>query len=267
MKQYHDLLNFILENGEEKQDRTNTGTKSVFGYQMCFDLKKGFPLLTTKKVHFKSVVYELLWFLRGDTNTKYLNDNGVTIWDEWADENGDLGRVYGSQWREFDPNETNCYYGIDQIKELIKQIKLNPSSRRQIVTAWNPSDLESCALPPCHILFQTYVVNGKLSLQMYQRSCDVFLGLPFNIASYALLTHFIAQVCNLEVNELIITLGDAHLYNNHLEQVKKQLRNKEFPLPTIELNKDIKNIFDFDYKDIALKNYISHKSIPAKVAI
>jgi thymidylate synthase len=264
MKQYHDLLNFILENGEEKQDRTQTGTKSIFGYQMRFDLKKGFPLLTTKKVHFKSVVYELLWFLKGDTNTKYLNDNGVTIWNEWADKNGNLGLIYGRQWRKFGDG---FMFECDQITELIEQIKTNPNSRRQIVTAWNPNDLDSCALPPCHILFQTNVVNGKLSLQLYQRSCDVFLGLPFNIASYALLTHFIAQVCDLEVNELIITLGDAHIYNNHLEQVNQQLQNKEFDLPTIELNKSILNIFDFEYSDVKLKNYISHKSIPAKVAI
>jgi thymidylate synthase len=259
MKQYNDLVRYILEEGTDKADRTGTGTRSVFGYQMRFDLQKGFPLLTTKKVHFKSIAHELIWFLKGTTNIKYLKENGVSIWDEWADENGDLGRVYGAQWRNFE--------GVDQIKNLVEEIKTNPDSRRMIVSAWNPVDVPQMALPPCHTLWQCNVVNGFLSLQMYQRSCDVFLGLPFNIACYALLTQMIAQVCDLEVGELIITLGDAHLYNNHFEQVKLQLSRTEFELPFIELDSTIKNIFHFQYSDINLLNYQSHPAIKAKVAV
>jgi len=263
MQNYHTLLKTILEEGTDKSDRTGTATRSIFGYQMRFNLKKGFPLLTTKKVHFKSIVHELIWFLKGDTNIKYLKDNGVSIWDEWADENGNLGRVYGAQWRDFGEKDK----GIDQINELIHSLKNNPDSRRMIVSAWNPVDVPSMALPPCHTLWQCYVADGKLSLQLYQRSADVFLGLPFNIASYALLTHMLAQVSNLEVGDLIMTLGDAHLYQNHFEQANLQLTREERELPTLELNKEINSIFDFKYEDIVVKNYNPHPAIKAKVAV
>jgi len=268
MKQYKQLLQYVLNNGTDKKDRTGVGTRSVFGYQMRFDLSKGFPLVTTKKVHLKSVVHELLWFLKGDTNIKYLNDNGVSIWDEWSDQNGDLGKVYGHQWRSWG---TGCYYDgwetIDQISEVIEQIKTNPDSRRLIVSAWNVGELHEMALPPCHLLFQFYVYSGKLSCQLYQRSADCFLGVPFNIASYALLTHMIAQVCDLEVGEFIHTFGDAHIYSNHFEQVELQLSRECKELPTLELNKDIDNIFDFKYEDINIKNYNPHPTIKGKVAV
>lgn len=259
MQNYHTLLKTILEEGADKSDRTGTGTRSIFGYQMRFNLQKGFPLLTTKKVHFKSIVHELIWFLKGDTNIKYLKDNGVSIWDEWADENGNLGRVYGAQWRNFG--------GIDQINDLLNSLKNNPDSRRMIVSAWNPVDVPNMALPPCHTLWQCYVADGKLSLQLYQRSADVFLGLPFNIASYALLTHMLAQVSGLEVGDLIMTLGDAHLYKNHFEQANLQLTREERELPTLELNKEINSIFDFKYEDIVVKNYNPHAAIKAPVAV
>lgn len=259
MQNYHTLLKTILEEGADKSDRTGTGTRSIFGYQMRFNLQKGFPLLTTKKVHFKSIAHELIWFLKGDTNIKYLKENGVSIWDEWADENGNLGRVYGAQWRDFG--------GIDQINDLLHSLKNNPDSRRMIVSAWNPVDVPQMALPPCHTLWQCYVAGGKLSLQLYQRSADVFLGLPFNIASYSLLTHMLAQVSGLEVGDLIMTLGDAHLYNNHFEQANLQLTREEKELPTLELNKEINSIFDFKYEDIVVKNYNPHAAIKAKVAV
>ncbi len=259
MQNYHTLLKTILEEGTDKSDRTGTGTRSIFGYQMRFNLRNGFPLLTTKKVHFKSIAHELIWFLKGDTNIKYLKENGVSIWDEWADENGNLGRVYGAQWRDFG--------GIDQINNLLHSLKNNPDSRRMIVSAWNPVDVPAMALPPCHTLWQCYVADGKLSLQLYQRSADVFLGLPFNIASYALLTHMLAQVSGLEVGDLIMTLGDAHLYNNHFEQANLQLTRQERKLPTLELNKEINSIFDFKFEDIVVKNYDPHGSIKAPVAV
>ena len=259
MKQYHQLLQHILDNGETKQDRTGTGTKSVFGYQMRYDLSKGFPLVTTKKVHFKSIVHELLWFLKGETNIKYLKDNKVRIWDEWADENGDLGPVYGKQWVNWN--------GINQIQNAIDQIKNNPSSRRIVVSAWNVSDLPDMALMPCHILFQFYVSNGKLSCQLYQRSADVFLGVPFNIASYALLTQMVAQVCNLELGEFIHTLGDAHLYSDHLDKARLQLTREAYALPRVKLNKDIDDIFNFSYNDIELVDYKHHATIKAKVSV
>ncbi len=264
MKQYHDLLEKIKTEGTFKEDRTGTGTYSLFGHQMRFDLNEGFPLLTTKKVHFKSIAHELLWFLKGDTNIKYLKDNGVKIWDEWADENGDLGPVYGSQWRNWPaPNGTH----VDQITNLVDQIKNNPDSRRLIVSAWNVAEVDNMALPPCHCLFQFYVADGKLSCQLYQRSADVFLGVPFNIASYALLTHMIAQVCDLEVGDFVHTFGDVHIYKNHVEQVNTQLLRKEFPLPKLKLNKDVKNLFDFTYDDIVVENYESHGRIAAPVAV
>lgn len=259
MKQYHELLQHILDNGETKDDRTGTGTKSVFGYQMRYDLSKGFPLVTTKKVHFKSIVHELLWFLKGETNIKYLKDNKVRIWDEWADDNGDLGPVYGKQWVNWN--------GINQIQNAIDQIKNNPSSRRIVVSAWNVSDLPDMALMPCHILFQFYVSNGKLSCQLYQRSADVFLGVPFNIASYALLTQMVAQVCNLELGEFIHTLGDAHLYSDHLDKAKLQLTREAYALPHVKLNKDIDDIFNFSYNDIELVDYKHHATIKAKVSV
>ncbi len=259
MQNYHTLLKTILEEGTNKSDRTGTGTRSIFGYQMRFNLQKGFPLLTTKKVHLKSIVHELIWFLKGDTNIKYLKENGVSIWDEWADENGNLGKVYGAQWRNFG--------GIDQINELVYSLKNNPDSRRMIVSAWNPVDVPTMALPPCHTLWQCYVADNKLSLQLYQRSADVFLGLPFNIASYALLTHMLAQVSGLEVGDLIMTLGDAHLYSNHFEQANLQLSREERELPTLEINKEINSIFDFKYEDIIIKNYNPHPAIKAKVAV
>ena len=264
MKQYLDLLSHILENGNEKTDRTGTGTKSVFGYQMRFDLQKGFPLLTTKKLHTRSIFHELLWFLKGDTNIKYLHDNKVTIWDEWADENGDLGPVYGKQWRAWQGADGKI---TDQISQLIHQIKNSPDSRRMLVSAWNVGEVEQMALPPCHIVFQFYVANNKLSCQLYQRSADVFLGVPFNIASYALLTEMLAQVCGLEAGEFIHTLGDAHLYLNHIDQAKLQLSRTPYELPKLKLNPEIKDIFDFKYEDITIEDYVSHPHIKAEVAV
>lgn len=264
MKQYLDLLSHILENGNEKTDRTGTGTKSVFGYQMRFDLQKGFPLLTTKKLHTRSIFYELLWFLKGDTNIKYLHDNKVTIWDEWADENGDLGPVYGKQWRAWQGADGKI---TDQISQVVNQIKNSPDSRRMLVSAWNVGEVEQMALPPCHIVFQFYVANNKLSCQLYQRSADVFLGVPFNIASYALLTQMLAQVCGLEAGEFIHTLGDAHLYLNHIEQAKLQLSRTPYELPKLKLNPEIKDIFDFKYEDITIEDYVSHPHIKAEVAV
>jgi len=264
MKQYLDLLQQVLDNGNIKEDRTGTGTKSVFGYQMRFNLQEGFPMVTTKKLHTRSIIHELLWFLQGNTNIKYLHDNKVSIWDEWADENGDLGPIYGKQWRSWAAQEGRT---IDQISELIEQIKTDPNSRRLLVCAWNVGEIDKMALPPCHILFQFYVANGNLSCQLYQRSADIFLGVPFNITSYALLTHMIAQVCNLEVGDFIHTLGDAHLYTNHFEQAQLQLSREPYPLPQLKLNKDIKNIFDFKYEDIEILNYQSHPVIKAPIAV
>lgn len=258
------MLRFIKENGTIKGDRTGTGTKSIFGYQMRFDLNEGFPLLTTKKVHLKSIIHELLWFLSGATNIKYLNDNGVTIWDEWADEEGNLGPVYGSQWRSWSTPEGNH---IDQISQLIDQIKNSPDSRRMIVSAWNVADIDNMALPPCHCLFQFYVANGRLSCQLYQRSADVFLGVPFNIASYALLTQMIAQVCNLELGEFIHTLGDAHIYLNHQEQVETQLQRDPRPLPKMILNPEKRDIFSFEYNDFTLTGYDPYPTIKAPIAV
>ncbi|MFZ1801275.1 MAG: thymidylate synthase [Chitinophagaceae bacterium] len=264
MQQYLDLLDHILLKGNSKEDRTGTGTRSCFGYQMRFDLQQGFPLVTTKKLHLKSIIYELLWFIKGDTNIKYLNDHGVSIWNEWADENGDLGPVYGKQWRNWEgPGGKN----IDQLSEAISQIKNNPDSRRIIVSAWNVADLPNMALMPCHLMFQFYVAGGKLSCQLYQRSADVFLGVPFNIASYALLTLMIAQVCDIEAGEFIHSFGDVHLYNNHLEQAKLQLSRKPFPLPYMKLNPAIKNIEDFNFEDFTLENYQFHPAIKAPVAV
>lgn len=264
MKQYHDLLKHILEKGSKKEDRTGTGTISTFGYQMRFDLSAGFPLMTTKKVHLKSVIYELLWFLRGDTNIKYLKDHGITIWDEWADENGDLGPVYGKQWRSWPkPNGGT----VDQITDLVARIKKDPSSRRLIVSAWNPAEVDQMALPPCHCLFQFYVLDGKLSCQLYQRSADVFLGVPFNIASYALLTMMLAQVTGLKYGEFVHTFGDVHIYLNHMEQVKLQLSRDCKPLPQIKINPDVKNIFGFKYEDFEIENYDPHPAIKAPVAV
>lgn len=264
MKQYLDLLTHIKTHGTSKSDRTGTGTTSVFGYQMRFNLADGFPLVTTKKIHLKSVIHELLWFLKGDTNIKYLNDNGVKIWNEWADSNGNLGKVYGHQWRSW---ETTNGTTIDQISEVISQIKSNPDSRRLVVSAWNVSDLQDMALLPCHIMFQFYVNEGKLSCQLYQRSADCFLGVPFNIASYALLTMMVAQVCDLEVGEFIHTFGDAHIYNNHLEQIDLQLSREPYPLPKMILNENIKNIFDFSYEDFQIINWNCHPAIKGAVAI
>ncbi len=264
MQQYNDLLRHVMQHGTKKEDRTGTGTVSVFGYQMRFNLQDGFPLVTTKKVHTKSIIHELLWFLKGETNIKYLKDKGVSIWDEWADENGNLGPVYGYQWRSW-PSANGEH--IDQITQLIEQIKKNPDSRRLLVNAWNVSEISKMKLPPCHILFQFYVADGKLSCQLYQRSADLFLGVPFNIASYALLTHMVAQVCDLEVGEFIHTLGDAHIYSNHFDQVNLQLTREPLPLPTLKLNPDVKNIFDFTYEDIAIENYQSHPAIKAVVAV
>lgn len=264
MKQYLDLLSHILENGNEKTDRTGIGTKSVFGYQMRFDLQKGFPLLTTKKLHTRSIFHELLWFLKGDTNIKYLHDNKVTIWDEWADENGDLGPVYGKQWRAWQGADGKI---TDQISQVVNQIKNSPDSRRMLVSAWNVGEVEQMALPPCHIVFQFYVANNKLSCQLYQRSADVFLGVPFNIASYALLTEMLAQVCGLEAGEFIHTLGDAHLYLNHIDQAKLQLSRTPYELPKLKLNPEIKDIFDFKYEDITIEDYVSHPHIKAEVAV
>jgi thymidylate synthase len=264
MQQYLDLLQYILDNGVEKSDRTGTGTKSCFGYQMRFDLQQGFPLVTTKKLHLKSIIYELLWFLKGETNIAYLKEHGVSIWNEWANENGELGPVYGKQWRSWEGADGKI---VDQVTDLIKQIKTNPDSRRLIISAWNVADLSKMALMPCHTLFQFYVADGKLSCQLYQRSADVFLGVPFNIASYALLTMMIAQVCDLEPGEFIHTFGDAHIYNNHIEQVNLQLSRKPLPLPTMKLNPSVKNIFDFTFEDFTLENYQSHPAIKAPVAV
>lgn len=264
MKQYQDLLQRILETGVDKEDRTGTGTLSVFGHQLRFDLAKGFPLVTTKKVHLRSIIHELLWFLKGDTNVKYLKDNKVSIWDEWADENGDLGRVYGAQWRSW---KTPDGKEIDQISNVIQAIKTNPDSRRLLVVAFNPGELDKMALPPCHAFFQFYVAKNKLSCQMYQRSADVFLGVPFNIASYALLTMMMAQVCDLEPGEFIHTLGDAHLYSNHLDQARLQLTREPRPLPQLKMNPNIKNIFEFKFEDFEVVNYDPHPHIKAEVAI
>ena len=264
MQEYHSLLKQVLENGSDKDDRTGTGTRSIFGHQMRFDLQKGFPLLTTKKVHLKSIIYELLWFLKGETNIRYLKENNVSIWDDWADKSGELGPVYGHQWRSW-PTETGGK--IDQITGLIDQIKSNPDSRRLIVTAWNPADVEKMALPPCHCLFQFYVANGKLSCQLYQRSADIFLGVPFNIASYALLTMMIAKVTNLEVGDFIHTLGDAHLYSNHLNQANEQLSRDFKKLPNMKIKSNHSSIFDFKYEDFTLEDYIFHPHIPAPIAV
>jgi thymidylate synthase len=274
MRQYLNLVEHVLNNGFQKGDRTGTGTKSVFGYQMRFDLNEGFPMVTTKKLHLKSIIYELLWFLKGDTNIKYLQEKGVKIWDAWADEKGDLGPVYGHQWRNWNSDE------IDQISDLIKELKSNPNSRRLLVSAWNPSVLpdtsksfaenvaqNKAALPPCHAFFQFYVADGKLSCQLYQRSADIFLGVPFNIASYALFTMMIAQVCNLKLGEFIHTFGDAHIYNNHIEQVQLQLSRTPKPLPKMILNPEVKNIFDFDFEDFTLENYHPHDTIKGVVAV
>ena len=274
MRQYLDLVKHVLDNGELKEDRTGTGTKSVFGYQMRFNLDDGFPMVTTKKIHLKSIIYELLWFLKGDTNIKYLQENGVKIWDAWADSNGDLGPVYGFQWRNWNND------GIDQISNLINDLKNNPSSRRHLISAWNPSVLPDtsksfeanvangkAALPPCHAFFQFHVINGKLSCQLYQRSADIFLGVPFNIASYSLLTIMIAQVCDLKVGDFIHTFGDAHIYSNHFDQMKLQLTREPRKLPTLKVNKKIKSIFDFKFEDFTLEDYNPHPHIKGKVAV
>ncbi len=264
MKQYHDLCTHILENGVVKEDRTGTGTKSVFGYQMRFNLQDGFPLITTKKLHTRSIIHELLWFITGDTNVKYLQDNGVRIWNEWADEDGNLGPVYGAQWRSFPkPDGTS----VDQLAEVIEQIKTNPDSRRLVVSAWNPGQLEDMALPPCHLLFQFYVADGKLSCQLYQRSADTFLGVPFNIASYALLTHMVAHVTNLEVGDFVHTLGDAHIYHNHLEQVKLQLTREPRPLPKLNILRDVSSIEDFRFEDFEIVDYDPHPHIKGEVSV
>ena len=264
MRQYHDLMERILADGAEKRDRTGTGTLSVFGHQMRFDLAEGFPLVTTKKLHVKSIIYELLWFLAGDTNVKYLNDHGVTIWDDWADERGDLGPVYGRQWRSWPTPDGGA---IDQMAQVITAIRRNPDSRRLIVTAWNPAEIDKMALPPCHCLFQFYVANGKLSCQLYQRSADVFLGVPFNIASYALLTMMVAQVTGLKPGDFVHSFGDTHLYSNHLEQAKLQLTRPTRPLPTMKINPDVKDIFAFRYEDFVLEGYDPHPHIKAEVAV
>jgi thymidylate synthase len=264
MQQYHDLLRHILDKGVQKTDRTGTGTISCFGYQMRFNLAEGFPMVTTKKLHLKSIIYELLWFLKGDTNIRYLNDHKVSIWDEWADDNGELGPVYGKQWRSWEGADGST---IDQITDLIHQIKKNPDSRRLIVSAWNVAELPKMALMPCHTLFQFYVAEGKLSCQLYQRSADVFLGVPFNIASYALLTMMVAQVCGLEYGDFVHSFGDVHIYNNHLEQVQLQLSRTPFALPTMKLNPDVSDIFSFQFEDFTLENYQHHPPIKAPVAI
>ena len=264
MQQYHDLLKRILAEGTEKEDRTGTGTISLFGHQMRFDLSKGFPAVTTKKLHLKSIIHELLWFLKGETNIAYLKENGVTIWDEWADEEGNLGPVYGSQWRSW---QTPDGEAVDQISRVIEMIRTNPDSRRMIVNAWNVGELDQMKLPPCHLLFQFYVADGRLSCQLYQRSADVFLGVPFNIASYALLTMMVAQVTGLEPGDFVHTFGDVHIYNNHLEQVETQLSREPYELPTMKLNPDITSIFDFTYTDFELQNYQSHPRISAPVAV
>ncbi len=264
MRQYLDLLNHLLETGSERSDRTGTGTISRFGYQMRFNLAEGFPVVTTKKLHLKSIIYELLWFLKGDTNVKYLQDNGVKIWNEWAGEDGELGPVYGHQWRSWSAPDGR---EIDQISQLINQIENNPSSRRLIVSAWNVGDIDKMKLPPCHLLFQFYVNDGKLSCQLYQRSADVFLGVPFNIASYALLTMMIAQVTGLQPGDFVHTFGDAHIYNNHLEQVRTQLSREPFPLPQMKINPEVKSIFDFEYSDFELVNYQAHPHIKGDVSV
>jgi thymidylate synthase len=264
MRQYLELLQHVLEHGAEKSDRTGTGTRSVFGWQMRFDLAHGFPLVTTKKLHTKSIVHELLWFLRGETNIAYLNERGVSIWDEWADTNGELGPVYGKQWRSWATPDGKT---IDQIAWVIDEIKRNPDSRRLVVSAWNVADLPKMALQPCHALFQFHVANGRLSCQLYQRSADIFLGVPFNIASYALLTQMVAQVCELKAGDFVHTLGDAHLYNNHVEQANAQLARAPLPLPKLKLNPEVRSIFDFRFEDIAIEGYQSHASIKAPIAV
>ena len=264
MKKYLELCRHVLENGAEKDDRTGTGTISTFGYQMRFDLSEGFPLITTKKLHLKSIIHELLWFLKGDTNVKYLQENGVRIWNEWADENGDLGPIYGYQWRSWTAADGRT---IDQISEVIEQIKNNPNSRRLIVNAWNVGDLDKMALPPCHTFFQFYVANGKLSCQLYQRSADLFLGVPFNIASYALLTMMVAQVTGLKPGEFVHTFGDVHIYKNHIEQVKLQLTREPRPLPKMKINPNVKSIFDFKYEDFVLEGYDPHPHIKGEVSV
>lgn len=264
MRQYLDLMSHVLEHGDRKTDRTGTGTLSVFGWQMRFRLQDGFPLLTTKKLHTRSIIHELLWFLQGDTNTRYLKENGVSIWDEWADENGDLGPVYGKQWRRW---ETADGRSVDQISRLVDGIKRNPDSRRHLVTAWNPGEVENMALPPCHALFQFYVANGRLSCQLYQRSADIFLGVPFNIASYALLTHMIAQACELEPGDFVWTGGDCHLYLNHLEQAREQLSREPRPLPQLRINPAVKDLFAFRFEDFTLEGYDPHPHIKAPVAV
>lgn len=264
MKQYLDLMRHVLENGVDKEDRTGTGTKSIFGYQMRFELSRGFPVVTTKKLHLRSIIHELLWFLKGNTNIRYLKENKVSIWDEWADEQGELGPVYGHQWRSWPAADGG---EVDQIADVVAQIKSNPDSRRLIVSAWNVAELDKMALPPCHAFFQFYVAQGKLSCQLYQRSADIFLGVPFNIASYALLTLMIAQVCNLEPGAFVHTFGDAHLYSNHMEQAKLQLSREPRSLPTMQINPEVRNIFDFKYEDFELINYNPHPHIKAKVAV
>ncbi len=264
MRQYLDLMKHVLEKGAKKEDRTGTGTVSVFGYQVRFDLAEGFPLLTTKKLHLKSIIYELLWFLRGETNVRYLREHGVNIWNEWADSNGELGPVYGAQWRSWKASDGRA---IDQISQVIDQIKTNPNSRRLIVSAWNVGEIPKMALPPCHLLFQFYVADGKLSCQMYQRSADIFLGLPFNIASYALLTMMVAQVCDLQPGEFIHTLGDAHLYSNHFEQARLQLEREPLKLPQMKINPAVRSIFEFDFADFELVGYQAHPHIKAEVAV
>ena len=264
MRQYHELLQYVLKNGVRKEDRTGTGTISIFGYQMRFNLAEGFPLVTTKKIHTKSIIHELLWFLRGDTNIKYLKENGVSIWDEWADESGNLGPVYGYQWRSWQAPDGRK---IDQISNLIDQIKKNPDSRRLIISAWNVADVDKMALPPCHTMFHFYVSNRKLSCQLYQRSADIFLGVPFNIASYALLTMMVAQVCNLELGEFIHTFGDAHIYSNHMDQVQLLLSRSPHPLSKMEINPAVKNIFEFQFSDFQLKDYVCDPAIKAPVAV
>lgn len=258
------MMKYVLENGIDKSDRTGTGTRSVFGYQTRYNLSAGFPLVTTKKCHLRSIIHELLWFLQGDTNIKYLKDNNVSIWDEWADENGNLGPVYGKQWRKWEAPNGKI---IDQISNVVEQIKKNPNSRRLIVSAWNPADVDKMALPPCHTLFQFYVINNKLSCQLYQRSADIFLGVPFNIASYSLLTMMIAQVCGLELGDFVHTIGDAHIYSNHFEQCKLQLSREPYPLPTMKINPNIKDIFSFKFEDFELQNYQCHPKITAPIAV
>ncbi|WP_054308182.1 thymidylate synthase [Mesorhizobium sp. 1M-11] len=264
MRQYLDLLSHVLENGTDRGDRTGTGTRSVFGYQMRYDLGQGFPVLTTKKLHLKSIVHELLWFLAGDTNIKYLNENGVSIWDEWADANGDLGPVYGKQWRSWPDANGGT---IDQIENLLREIRCNPYSRRLIVSAWNPAEVEQMALPPCHCLFQFYVSDGRLSCQLYQRSADIFLGVPFNIASYALLTMMVAQVTGLKPGDFVHTLGDAHIYSNHFEQAREQLRRQPKTLPTMWINPQVKDLFAFRFEDFRLENYVADATIKAPIAV